>query len=224
VARKGAVHSDLLARICGELQQRMEELRPLCEEYERLTEAVATLESVEQEAAHAGTPAATSPPETPAAATPPETAAPTPPPKAAAARRRGRPPRDSAVKAITSASAPTAPAAGASPSTSAPTATAAGASPSTSAPTEIPTDDEPALDEPEPKRARISSSEVGQAIMAALEHGSHTVSELVMVTAMSPTEIRGGLSRLRRQRKVTKVKRPGDGKSAYALPLPPVHA
>ena len=210
MARKGAVHSDLLARICGELQQRMEELRPLCEEYERLTEAVATLESVEQEAAHAGTPAATSPPETPAAATPPETAAPTPPPKAAAARRRGRPPRDSAVKAITSASAPTAP--------------AAGASPSTSAPTEIPTDDEPALDEPEPKRARISSSEVGQAIMAALEHGSHTVSELVMVTAMSPTEIRGGLSRLRRQRKVTKVKRPGDGKSAYALPLPPVHA
>jgi hypothetical protein len=201
VARKGAVHSDLLARICGELQQRMEELRPLCEEYERLTEAIATLGSVEQEAAHAGAPAATSPP---------ETAAPTPPPKAAAARRRGRPPRDSAAKAITSASAPTAP--------------AAGASPSTAAPTEVPTDDEPSLDEPEPKRARISSSEVGQAIMAALEHGSHTVSELVMVTAMSPAEIRGGLSRLRRQRKVTKVKRPGDGKNAYALPLPPVHA
>jgi DNA-binding transcriptional regulator GbsR (MarR family) len=60
---------------------------------------------------------------------------------------------------------------------------------------------------------------VGQAIVAALEHGSHTVSELVMVTAISPAEIRSGLSRLRRQRKVTKVKRPGDGKSAYALPF-----
>ena len=56
------------------------------------------------------------------------------------------------------------------------------------------------------------------AIVAALEHGSHTISELVMVTAMSTTEIRTNLSQLARQRKVMRVKRQGDGKSAFALP------
>jgi DNA-binding transcriptional ArsR family regulator len=67
-------------------------------------------------------------------------------------------------------------------------------------------------------------SDVKQAILAALEHGSHTVSELVMVSAMSPSEIRTNLSRLARQRKVTRVKRQGDGKSAYALPASAAHS
>ena len=57
-----------------------------------------------------------------------------------------------------------------------------------------------------------------QAILAALEHGSHTIGELVVVTAMSTPEIRANLSQLARQRKVTRVKREGDGKSAFALP------
>ncbi len=57
-----------------------------------------------------------------------------------------------------------------------------------------------------------------QAIVAALEHGSHTISELVMVTAMSTAEIRTNLNQLARQRRVTRVKRQGDGKSAFALP------
>ncbi len=134
------METDLLTRIRGELERRIEELRPLCEEYQRLTEAATTLETVE-----------TAPP-APVESVPPTSAQP--------------------VKAVRQRA---------------------------------------------PKRT--VSNEVGKAIVSALEHGSHTVSELVMVTARSPAEIRGGLSRLRRQRKVTKVKRPGDGKSAYALPL-----
>ena len=39
-----------------------------------------------------------------------------------------------------------------------------------------------------------------------------------MVTAMSTAEIRGAVNQLARQRKVTRVKREGDGKSAFALP------
>lgn len=159
------METDLLTRICGELEQRMAQLRPLCEEYERLTEAAATLEAVER---HAGHTEATSP-----SAKPPT------------APRRGRGLRGSAAGAI---------------------ARAAAAS-----------DNRQAV-EPKARPGRTATSEVAQAILAALEHGSHTVSELVMVTAKSAGEIRAGLSRLRRQRKITKVKRPGDGKSAYALP------
>ena len=41
------VETDLLARVCAELEQRMAELRPLLEEYERLLEAADTLASIE---------------------------------------------------------------------------------------------------------------------------------------------------------------------------------
>jgi hypothetical protein len=71
----------------------------------------------------------------------------------------------------------------------------------------------------EPARAPASPAAVRQAILAALEHGSHTASELVMVTAMSTPEIRGGLIRLTGHGAITKVKRRGDGKTAYALPF-----
>lgn len=68
------------------------------------------------------------------------------------------------------------------------------------------------------RREPVSPADAQQAILAALEHGSHTPGELVMVTAMSPTEIRGNLGRLARRGAVAKVKRDGDGKAAYALP------
>lgn len=70
-----------------------------------------------------------------------------------------------------------------------------------------------------PAREPASPAAVRQAILAALEHGSHTASELVMVTAMSAPEIRGGLVRLAGREAITKVKRRGDGKTAYALPF-----
>ena len=59
-----------------------------------------------------------------------------------------------------------------------------------------------------------------QAIVAALEHGSHTVAELGVVTAMSGASIREGLRRLAKAGTVRRAKREGDGKAAYALPAP----
>ena len=54
-----------------------------------------------------------------------------------------------------------------------------------------------------------------QAIVAALEHGSHTVGELGIVTAMSGAEIRDGARRLLAAGKIVRAKR--EGKAAYAL-------
>jgi hypothetical protein len=67
-----------------------------------------------------------------------------------------------------------------------------------------------------PGRARRGSA--GHAIVAALEHGSHTVSELVVVTAMSGANIRSNLRRLLAARTVTQTKR--EGKAAYSLSSP----
>ncbi len=66
-----------------------------------------------------------------------------------------------------------------------------------------------------PASARSASSAAQQAIVAALEHGSHTVAELAVVTAMSGPSIRESLRALSKARKVTKAKR--EGKAAYAL-------
>ena len=57
-----------------------------------------------------------------------------------------------------------------------------------------------------------------QAIAAALEHGSHTVAELVLVSALPAAEIRAGLRPLLKSGAVTRAKR--DGKAAYALSSP----
>lgn len=72
---------------------------------------------------------------------------------------------------------------------------------------------------PSPKRAQKKRSApigpVGQAVLDALDHGSHSVSELVMVTAMGASDIRSAIRRLVSDRKIVKVER--DGKTAYAL-------
>jgi hypothetical protein len=65
------------------------------------------------------------------------------------------------------------------------------------------------------KPARAARGAAEQAILAALEHGSHTAGELVTVTAMSSQSIRTSLSRLVVLAKIVKTKR--DGKTAYAL-------
>jgi hypothetical protein len=64
-------------------------------------------------------------------------------------------------------------------------------------------------------RARAPRGAAQQAILAALEHGSHTVSELTVVTAMSAAIIRENLRRLLEVGAVTRAKR--EGKAAYAL-------
>ncbi len=71
-----------------------------------------------------------------------------------------------------------------------------------------------------PKRAQRGAAAV--AIVAALEHGSHTVSELAIVTAMSAAIINNNLRRLQQTGTITRTKREGDGKAAYALTVAPV--
>jgi hypothetical protein len=70
------------------------------------------------------------------------------------------------------------------------------------------------------RRERAAHSPAGQAILAALEHGSHTLAELTVVTALPASDIRDSLRRLRRRSAIVKADR--DGKAAYALPDSPV--
>ena len=72
---------------------------------------------------------------------------------------------------------------------------------------------------PKPKRAQRGAA--ATAILAALEHGSHTVSELGVVTALSGPIIHNNLGRLRDGGMVIRTKRTGDGRSAYALAAQP---
>jgi hypothetical protein len=71
--------------------------------------------------------------------------------------------------------------------------------------------------EPAPAHAPVSPSAVRRAILAALEHGSHTTTELVMVTAMRPADIRRSLGVLADRGEIAKVRRAGDNRAAYAL-------
>jgi hypothetical protein len=64
-------------------------------------------------------------------------------------------------------------------------------------------------------RQRAPRGAAQQLIVAALEHGSHTVSELTVVTAMPGPSIRQNLRRLMLSGTVKRAKR--DGKLAYAL-------
>jgi hypothetical protein len=65
------------------------------------------------------------------------------------------------------------------------------------------------------KRVRAPRGAAEQAIVAALEHGSHTVGELAVVTAMAAPNIRANLRRLLAAGTVTRATR--EGKAAYAL-------
>ncbi len=66
------------------------------------------------------------------------------------------------------------------------------------------------------KRAQPTQTPTGQAILAALEHGSHTLAELVVVTALRAPDIRQALRHLLTRKAIVKTDR--DGKAAYALP------
>lgn len=66
-----------------------------------------------------------------------------------------------------------------------------------------------------PKRGRAQRGAAREAILAALEHGSHTVGELVTVTAMSAPNIGGNVRRLLTEGTVSKTER--GGRTAYTL-------
>jgi hypothetical protein len=63
------------------------------------------------------------------------------------------------------------------------------------------------------RAARIGGG--GQAILAALDHGSHTIAELVVVTALPAPELRTSLRQLLAHALIVKTDR--EGKTAYAL-------
>jgi hypothetical protein len=68
-----------------------------------------------------------------------------------------------------------------------------------------------------PSRPRGASQ---QAIVAALEHGSHTLGELAVVTAISSSEIRESVRQLQRAGTIARTRR--EGRVAYALLVPAV--
>ncbi|HEY8303451.1 MAG TPA: helix-turn-helix domain-containing protein [Solirubrobacteraceae bacterium] len=68
------------------------------------------------------------------------------------------------------------------------------------------------------KSARAVRGAAREAILAALEHGSHTVGELSVVTAMSGPNINGNLRRLVIEGLVVKTER--EGKIAWSLVEP----
>ena len=152
---------DLLASIRAELDARLNELRPLLPEYERLLAAAAALDAqaaAPTSAENGGAPVSQKP-----------------------ARRSARAPR--AAKAPTGGGR---------------------------------------IVVPKSSKARSAKQQSGplsrtqKAILAALEHGSHTPSELVTVTAIGSPEIRTQLSRLLESGKIAKINR--DSKIAYELP------
>jgi hypothetical protein len=65
------------------------------------------------------------------------------------------------------------------------------------------------------KPERAARGAAREAILGALEHGSHTLSELAVVTAMSGPNINGNLRRLEAEGVVVKAER--EGKAAWAL-------
>ncbi len=66
-----------------------------------------------------------------------------------------------------------------------------------------------------PKPERAARGAVREAILGALDHGSHTVGELAVVTAMSGPNINGNLRRLALEGVVVKTER--EGKTAWSL-------
>ncbi len=217
--------TDLLAKIRGELDERMAQLRPLLSEYERLVAAADALAAMDTTDTAPEAPPAQAPPL-------PERAPEAPSAPAAPTRRRGRLPRGSAAGtfalAMSLRTTPVIQPAGLMPAARAykpapPRPTAQELIERAPAPPSAVERNGRAAPAPgdgdlAPTRKPAPPAAVQQAILAALEHGSHTASELVMVTAMSTREIRGSLRRLAGRGAIAKVKRRGDGKGAYALP------
>jgi hypothetical protein len=196
--------SDVLARVRAEIDARLLELRHAVVEYERLLDAERALAA---DAAAADASAAAVKAARPAkaarlvkAARPPEAARPA---KAARSTRSARPAKAASpakaappVRVARPAKAAPDKAVGlaTSPKRRGKRGSAAGAI----------------------KRAASSSHEASQqAIVAALEHGSHTLSELVLVTAIAASELRQGVRHLQHAGTITRTKR--EGRAAYAL-------
>jgi hypothetical protein len=68
---------------------------------------------------------------------------------------------------------------------------------------------------PSTKAPRAARGAAREAILGALEHGSHTLAELVVVTAMSSANVNGNLRKLAAEKAIAKTQR--EGKTAWML-------
>jgi hypothetical protein len=206
--------TDLLARIRGELEQRMVELRPLLEEHERLLTAIGTLTAMDGEAAAGGKPAKSTVSKARRSSPGGGRSAVSEAPGSKLGRGR------SAVsdapgsklgrgRSAVSEAPRSKPGRGRSAVSEAPRSKSGrGRSAASKAPGSRP-------GRGGTRKRPAPSSPDQQAILAALEHGSHTPSELVMVTGLAAPSVRRALSGLAGGAAITKVKR--EGKTAYAL-------
>jgi hypothetical protein len=212
--RGGLAASDLLSRVRAEIDARCNELRPALAEYERLLSAA---EAIGLDLDGAPAPArAPRPPARKAAARKASArkpaAAKEPALKVSARRTSGGKP--SSPVAVTEAPVETPPAAAARVRARGKRGSAAGAIVRASS---SPARGGRAAAGKAASKAGAQRDTAQRAIVAALEHGSHTVAELGVVTAMSGASIREGLRRLTKAGAVRRAKREGDGKAAYAL-------
>lgn len=163
--------TDLLSTVCREIDERLNELRPLLAERQRLLDAADALVEADQEGAVGGDQPARPPLASRAVASVPirrsRQSPPKPKPRSGSVRPMAKPKK--------SESAP----------------------------------------KPEAKPERAVRGAAREAILGALEHGSHTVGELVVVTATSAPNINGNLRRLEAEGVVVKAQR--EGKVAWAL-------
>ena len=177
--------TDLLTTIRGEIEARLFELRPLLGEYEELI-------SAEQALAAGGGEEIEAAPRTDAGrvtgSSGPRTRYSRPGPRRASARVAARARADMQARADAESKKAVAPpkAATKQHATTKPRAT-----------------------------TKPQGDATAQAIRAALEHGSHTTSELVMVTALSAQSIRRSLVRLERAGTIGRTRR--DRRTAYVL-------
>lgn len=183
--------SDLLSMIRFEIDKRLSELRPLLDEHERLLDAAAALEMAGGELDVSGAP---------------------PTAKVGSRRARiGTARRGSAAGAIKLAAA--------GPATDVLESAAAEPSPEDDSSTRLNGKPRSAARASrgvaDPKPERVTRDIARETILAALEHGSHTVSELAVVTAMSGPSINGNLRKLVSAGAVVKTER--EGKAAWAL-------
>jgi hypothetical protein len=214
--RGGLAASDLLARVRAEIDARCDELRPALVEYERLLLAA---EAIGLDLDGAPAPVRVPRPSTGKAAA-----------RRAPARKTATAKEPAAKASVREASTgkPSAPAAATEaldeisadalrPRARGKRGSAAGAIVRAASP---PARGGRAAVAKGAKKAGGQRDAAQQAIVAALEHGSHTVAELGVVTAMSGASIREGLRRLGKAGTVGRAKREGDGKAAYALAAP----
>lgn len=178
---------DLLSTIRREIDERLNELRPLLLEHEQLLVAAHALETTDQEGGMD---------------TPLDTASPATRTRRTAARTTRRGSAAGAIRRAASSTSDVTTEENIDEPHAAPLKAAA-VQPSTQPTAE------------KHKSSRAARGAAREAILAALDHGSHTIGELVIVTAMSAPNINGNLRRLLSERAVAKTER--EGKAAWAL-------